>query len=107
MGWEKTQVVRDPNMMGPPELSFNTQPASAARLIRTWVPASKIRAHVSSCALGASQALLPVAASLGKASRGVLLCSLQSTQTCLEGQCHHGAELLIPRVQWQEPGLIC
>lgn len=90
-----------------PQHEFNTQPASAACLIRTWVPASEMHAHVSSCAWGANQALLPVAASLGKASRGVLLCPLQSAQTCLEGQCHRGAELLIPRVQWQEPGLIC
>lgn len=70
-------MIRGPNLLGAPELSFNTRPASAAHLLLAHATdthmdpvRSEMRARVSPCARGTSQALLPVAASLGKASRG-------------------------------------
>lgn len=106
-------MIRGPDSVGPPELLFNTRPASTARLLLAHATDTRmdpvLRVHIRdvSMCLPRCPGDEPGLASLGKASRGVLLCSLQSARTCLEGQCHRGARLLMPGVQWQEPGLIC
>lgn len=111
-------MIRGPNPMGPPELSLNTGPASAARLLVAQATDTRM-GPVLHARIRDAWMFLPVCRRDrpgpaargcfpgGRQGRGVLLCSLQSARVCLEGQCHRNAELLMPRVQWQEPGLIC